>query len=361
MWIQEYRAEFRANLARVILRDKYIYLIVLTGFLCTYLLNSYLNPDTSVNYFLYSNTILNATLNLSVLWLIGYFYYLALTRNPTPLKAYRDKFRLIRTHPHEVVAFLLLLVAVIVFKSSFTALKAMIPTIMPFAYDILFADLDRAVHFGIDPWRITHAVFDSPVATGLINLAYNGWFFVYWIVLMYFLLQFRFHQLRMQYLVSFMICWFLLGNVLAIVMSSAGPCYYGLVTGGMDTFASLMDRLSDQNTQLNEAGHWLDIWALGTQDRLWEYYITDTTGLGNGISAMPSMHVSVATLMALGVYRLNRWWGYIFWGYALMIQIGSVHLGWHYAIDGYLSIILTLIIWKLVGTFINGERLEEHI
>ena len=65
------------------------------------------------------------------------------------------------------------------------------------------------------------------------------------------------------------------------------------------------------------------------------------------------MHVSIAVLLALGVMRLNRVAGYAFWFYAAIIQIGSVHLGWHYAIDGYFSVIVTLFIWKLVGVYCN--------
>ena len=36
------------------------------------------------------------------------------------------------------------------------------------------------------------------------------------------------------------------------------------------------------------------------------------------------------------------------WLYVLCIQLGSVVLAWHYAIDGYVSALLTLAVWKLL-------------
>ena len=35
--------------------------------------------------------------------------------------------------------------------------------------------------------------------------------------------------------------------------------------------------------------------------------------------------------------------------FAVIIQIGSVHLGWHYAVDGYIGASLTLAVWFGVG------------
>ena len=68
-----------------------------------------------------------------------------------------------------------------------------------------------------------------------------------------------------------------------------------------------------------------------------------------GISAMPSIHVAMAVVFALLGMRVNCWLGIVLIAYAVIIQIGSVILGWHYAIDGYVSIILTILLWKLVG------------
>jgi membrane-associated phospholipid phosphatase len=68
-----------------------------------------------------------------------------------------------------------------------------------------------------------------------------------------------------------------------------------------------------------------------------------------GISAMPSMHVAATVLCAMVGWQLNRAVGLILALFAAIIQLGSVHLGWHYAVDGYLSALFTFLIWKWMG------------
>ncbi|MBY8122571.1 phosphatase PAP2 family protein [Vibrio fluvialis] len=153
---------------------------------------------------------------------------------------------------------------------------------------------------------------------------------------------------KVTFFLSFITCWLVLGCVLATLLSSAGPCYTELLNSSYNYYTPLMLRLQEQNQWLQQ-NHLPDIWALNIQNVLWHHFEARDQGIGSGISAMPSMHVSMAVLLALAVSALHRRWGYLAWGYALMIQIGSVHLAWHYAVDGYVSTLLTVIIWRSIG------------
>ena len=100
---------------------------------------------------------------------------------------------------------------------------------------------------------------------------------------------------------------------------------------------------------LYKANETFPIWALQMQETLFTNYETRHVSLVSGITAMPSMHVSIAVLMALLGWRVNRLAGWIFTIYCGFIMIGSIHLGWHYAVDGYVSLVMTIAIWHLCG------------
>jgi hypothetical protein len=74
---------------------------------------------------------------------------------------------------------------------------------------------------------------------------------------------------------------------------------------------------------------------------------------------MPSVHNGVAFLFALAAWRANRPLGVLFGAYALLIWIGSIHLGWHYGLDGVVAVALTLWIWRVCGRI--ADRLESPL
>lgn len=229
---------------------------------------------------------------------------------------------------------------------SFSVFKAAIPLIHPFSWDARLDQWDRWLHGGIAPWEWLQPILGHPIFSQAINVGYNLWFFVLWFAWFWQFFTLRNPQLRMQFLLSVQMAWILVGSVLATVLSSAGPCYFGRVVGGPDPYQPLM-------TYLHQANETIAIWALGTQERLWDGYSLGQLNLGAGISAMPSMHVAIATMFALLGWRTSRLMGILFTIFLGWIMVGSIHLGWHYALDGYVSVICALLLWAASGWFVR--------
>lgn len=228
--------------------------------------------------------------------------------------------------------------------AAFTTFKIHIPSVMPFYLDPLLADLDHALH-GANPGEVAQRLVPAWAGYGL-GLLYGPIWFLTWFGLMAAVALHPDAALRRRYFWSMALTVLLLGTVLATVLSSAGPVFYSHFVGG-DRFAHLMEqiRLSPVGPYMREATGYL----LAS-------YEQDRPSMGTGISAMPSMHLAIATLNALLLARLNRVAGVIGMIYLGLILVGSVYLGWHYAIDGYLSMAVVCLIWWLAGRFARGRQ-----
>lgn len=247
--------------------------------------------------------------------------------------------------PRANLRFAVAIVPLPIFMTAFGSYKRMIPDLNPFAWDATFARWDRALHGGIDPWQLLHPLVGYPSVTWLISCCYQLWLFVLLFTLVWQCWTRRDDGLRMQFLLAFVLAWIVLGTGLATALSAAGPCYFGRLAGSLgagDPYIGLMDYLRDV-----AAVHRIP--ALEIQEALWTSHASRSAQLGHGISAMPSMHVASSVLMALLGMRVGRAAGIVYSAFALVILVGSVHLGWHYAVDGYVSAVVVLGIWPLCG------------
>lgn len=241
-----------------------------------------------------------------------------------------------------------LLVSFMLFQGTFTSVKNSLSVWWSgFPYDRVQADIDAFLHFGVDPWRYLYAVARNETLLMVIDWNYGVlWFFVGFGALAFIAISPKTESIRGRFLLCFMLVWIVVGNVFAGLFMSAGPVYYGPVTGDVDRFA-------EQLAFLNAAVEGASSVAI-YQNYLWELHQSGTAGFGSGISAFPSIHVALVTMIAMFAWEIDRRLGILAWAYVVVIQLSSVYLAWHYAIDGYASILIVVAIHLMV------KRLPSH-
>jgi hypothetical protein len=244
--------------------------------------------------------------------------------------------------PRRIANALPMLIAMLVFGGTFTVIKSSIPFFNPYSWDVTFEAWDRWLHGGLAPWQLLQPLLGKPVITHYLNIAYAVWFIVLCFTWVWQVFSLRDERLRRQFLWTLLVVWIVLGNLAAMFLSSAGPCYFGRVTGLADPFQPLIAYLSQANGDNA-------VWVLMAQDMLWQNYMAREVQLAAGISAMPSLHVALTTLFSLVCWRTNRWLGALMIAYAVAIMLGSIHLGWHYAVDGYVGALGTIVVWCIAG------------
>ena len=291
----------------------------------------------------------------SIIWMFifsCYSIYVMVFIRPNRLAHYLQ----INLRPHlnieRLIHSLPVIILLPVFISSFTIFKSAIQTFNPYEWDERLAEWDRILHLGVDPWRWLQILLSFPLLTFVVNFFYNLWFFILYMVIYYLAFSLNNQKLRMQFFLSFILSWIMLGTILATVFSSAGPCYYGNLFPEKNPFLSLMLYLHDANKHF-------PIWALDAQQMLWNNANNKTASYQLGISAMPSMHVATTVLIALWTLRINRGLGIAGIIFTLIILIGSIHLGWHYALDGYIGGLGAYLIWHGVGWMQRQTELKE--
>lgn len=319
-----------------------------------YLVTWWLGLDGRMSLSLYAAGVWKVFLLTAFLFVLVYPVYVMIVRRPRAL--IRHMAHDLRTNlltPERLLSGLIMLAVLPVFISVFTSFKIMIPVIQPYDWDPQFMAWDRMLHGGRHPWELLQPLIGRPLITSAINAAYHAWFFLLYAIVFWQAFSIGNQALRTQFFLCFLLCWAVIGNGAATLLASAGPCYYGALTGLEDPYAPLM-------AYLREAAESYPVWALGVQEMLWEGYETNLLGRGNGISAMPSMHVSAAVLFFLVCRRVDRRLGWFMAAFVGVTLVGSVHLGWHYAIDGYVSILLTWPLWRLAGWLAQPRRRGGH-
>lgn len=201
--------------------------------------------------------------------------------------------------------------------------KSMIPHATGFWADPLLTRLDYAL-FGQDPWIVLHEIFGR---TRLFDVAYALWAPLKFGTLYLFIALPGSRTKAIALLAYFLTM--MLGMLIGqYTLPSAGPIFYHFLGFG-DRFSAMP----------------LAPWSGLGRDYLWDAYINNTGKVGGGISAFPSMHVAISIWLALAWGSIHRVLGLVGAVFATLVMIGSVYLGWHYALDGIAAILGALAVW----------------
>ena len=230
------------------------------------------------------------------------------------------------------------IMAVALLMPAFSAVKSSIGRINPFDWDATFITLDQAIH-GTDPWRLLHPVMGHPAVTYLASNLYHIWFLLIYLGPVLFAFYLRDRQLRLSFFFSYVATWTVVGMIFAMLFASVGPCFVGPIFGNA--------HFAEQMVYLQQADRIYPLAVLDVQQQLLDWYRVEDAGLGRGITAMPSMHVALAWLYVLVTWRIDRRLGYVFAAFFVAILLSSVHLAYHYAVDGYVAVALVTAIWFL--------------
>lgn len=225
----------------------------------------------------------------------------------------------------------------------FGIFKQLILPARGFPLDPYLAALGRAICFGHDPWMLTHAVI-GVVPTALIDLLYSGWMALMFLFPGLAVALVPARQTRIRLILCWLGVWIVIGSGAAWLLASAGPALYDAAVAPDASFHALNADLARIAAEAQSLGFRLG--ATEFQQRLLDQMQGGGYRAAGGISAMPSVHVSMAALFAIAGFQASRRLGYVMTVLGVVIWIGSIHLGWHYASDGIVGTVMVWLLWR---------------
>lgn len=240
------------------------------------------------------------------------------------------------------ILWLRLLFAAVLMSYGYFWLKVAVPLVNPRLWDHVLWRLDTWLHLGVSP-----SVFAANLVAGTPLVALLDRWYAIWVATVFYTLAFWScsldRRLSRRFLLSCVLLW-TLGSWIYVAVPALGPIYveprtFGAVDDGMPR-------------------------ARGGQQMLWENYQLILGGRRSGVlhrfnptrgvAAMPSLHVGAHFLFFLWARRRARPLVVPFAIATALTFAGSLLSGWHYAVDGYVGMLLAWFCYR-VGRWREGE------
>ncbi len=263
--------------------------------------------------------------------MIALFVKLILDRVASPLTAIRV---LLREEKQRVVTTLAILLLAGLNMIAFMWTKTLLNFLVPFWADPMLARWDAMLFLGEDPWRLLEWL-----AVPLAGKVYHPVWFVTMIVLLVLAAWAKPSPRRSAVLASYFILWSLAGPLIHCLLPAGGPIFYEALGYG-PRFADIAP--SAETAQV--------------ASYLWQTYASGAFGAGSSISAMPSMHVTMAAWMVIAAHNIAPLLRAPVWIIGATVAVLSVALGWHYALDGIVGAAIALATYRATLAWFDRER-----
>ena len=340
-------AGLRRDLARTARRDRALHAIALTVFLTGFAMQPYtgLHPDWDVvgRVFVKLGMVGAMAAAGLVIWRLGWLALVA--RSTTPTRDLLDWVGRFLAGPGLAANAASTILIFCLYAGGFSVLKGAIAVVSPFAWDAALADLDRALHFGRLPHEWLPAL-TRPLPLAVLNVGYNVWFFLLvggWLGAT---VAVRRPGLRHQYpdglhadLVRRRLSRrlrLLVGRPVLLCPDRARRDLHAADAGAASSRGRLrhlggrhaeppLGRLHRRRGPDRPASR---------RSRPCTWRAPRCSCWRPATSAAPPSRVAAA--------------------YWVMILLGSVLLGWHYAVDGYAAALIAVLVWRFAGRY--GQR-----
>jgi hypothetical protein len=240
---------------------------------------------------------------------------------------------------------LLALLAAFLCMFNFSIFKQTIPLIVPFTWDPILLQIDLALLGGqlLPDWLNTYLPIES--LNHYTDHCYASWVTISGAILLWRALS-NDNRQRFHFLIAWLLCWIVLGSVIALLFSSVGPCFYAHFYDHVPYIISRSYPLQPEGALLTDTAK--TFLLSGSQQH---HY-----AVGLGISAFPSLHVATSVINAHTLAAAHPLLGRLGWLYVGAVSLSAIYLGFHYVIDCVIAIIIAQYIWRF-----TNQRLSDYV
>ncbi|HEV8577823.1 MAG TPA: phosphatase PAP2 family protein [Thermoanaerobaculia bacterium] len=260
-----------------------------------------------------------------------------------PLRAYLREV----ARPGWWALWLRLLLAAVLMSYGYFWLKVAVPLVNPRLWDHVLWRLDTWLHFGVSP-----SIFASNLFAGTPLVAWLDRWYGLWVTTIFYTICFWSvgldGRLTRRFMLSCVLLW-TLGSWIYLAVPAVGPIY-----AQPQAFEAVGDEMPS---------------ARGGQEALWANYQRMLAGRDSGVlrqfnptrgvAAMPSLHVGGHFLFFLWARRRARPLVLLFALATALTFAGSLLTGWHYAVDGYVGMLLAWLCYRAACWREQGEPVED--